>query len=869
MPYQLIYTSAARLLDSPLSGYGVVARSEPMPTSLVRTLIEMSEYKEPADQGIHGPQFSYHVVECLNTLYHIFTCVRPAGADYSKRSCHLAHHLALRADEMHALCRGAEPPTPAGILLSLELRRYWVHHWQKAPEHLGENTIPPLWENPSAVNSPTWQIFTGNADNARILVTPPFHQGCLVVVPQKSQSRDILRLLHESYTLSPTLGWGISFCTYSVEGDSLESSLRLFTVAGSALCQRAMRTGFPMLELTPGLKFIPQSSPAPQPIPPSGMAPRRMQQAPPPPRSASVPPPAAAAAPATPHAEALPLSALTNQQYYSYAEDRSNDIFEHPWRREKRSVPVLLLLYGLAALALCAAGIALCLLLTSAPPTEQPAPPADTAPPQVALPTPSEKPADLPPLPIQPTEPPADTPVADAPEPPKPIPPTPQPPEPPPATDTPVATPDDYPDDAPEDDPEADNTPTPPVTLSAADFRESACQAIFIGKELPRKLLEILPLTKGSSVSLHYGEYRVHVSDKKPAIYNQDRHTYSAEGYTSSAPFLKIHSISESKYRIIPIGETQIPAVTLHLRGNKLSGITTDDGAPAALQLAVADETSREIHRFILLAQVNLQLHVPAAESPLPKMTQPLVFNEKMVDFGKGSQSFSATLNLEECRNENPYIRKLRGETKRNARLTSQLPDVCPGFRNELVITDSKNENSYAYRLKDGESTVFYRVGAELKYRFDKYLSKPEGMPMSRVLQLIIGMRNKKPTDATLRDYIQKFNQDAEMERILRTEIFREIPDCCSAHVPQNAGSQDWKNEITRLKKTLNEKNRKEMLAHLKAYLSKELTGILSDIYREYNVESSVDQYFYLHLKDVELSKGQLKWSFELEEQKK
>lgn len=867
MPYQLIYTSAARLLDSPLSGYGVVARSENMPAALVRTLVELSEYKEPADQGVLGPQFSYHVEECQNTLYHIFTSVRSAGADYSKRSCHIAHHLALRAEEMHALCQSSLPPTPAGILLTLELRRYWVHHWRREPEYLGANAMPPLNESPSASNFPTWLIFTGNAENARLFQMPPYHQGSLIIVPQKTQSRDLLRLLHESYTLLPTLGWGVAFSTYSVESDSLESTCRLFTVAGSALCQRALRSGFPMLELKPGLRVIPQSSPPPQTIPRSGMAPR-LQPRPPQPRVAAPPAPRpqgqAAAAQSAPAAPA---------PQYSYAEDRSNDTFEHPWHKPKRKAPTLGLLYAVAALALCGAAWAGARFLSHTEGRHRS--------------TPDE--AEVIYLSSEPQSPAAakahhHEPIAPAPAPEQADEqqeePTPEPVDEP--TDEPTDEPEDEPTPPTVAEPAADQEPptaaeeAPDRGISLADLTTGETLATVAGSALPEQLAAIIPGKVGESRHLHLGEYRIHEAheqDDRLTRFQAGKKKYSAKGTSASKPFLELRRESKSKCSIIPADES-LPTITLYLKDNYLIGITTEDGTPAAVLLPLADEEKRTLHGALLLPALSISLHTARTNPYLQKPKKPLTFNGGMLDWKTEGNTHTGTLSREKLFEKNPLMSTLRKDMRRTLMMsgppTSHLPDIAPGgMHSEVTIAKMPKGSAYGCELRDGVVTLLRRMGGELCQRFDdKCLSQPSGIPMAHALWVIGKMANSNTlSDDLLRPYVQLFVQNDGLEKKLRALIPHELADCClSANIPRNADKNERRDEFRRLKNALTREKRKALLSAIEAHLSEELTKLRDAILNEFNEECTKEQDYYLILKSVHVDKEQLTWTFELQQ---
>ena len=129
MPFQLIYTSAPHLLDSAGSGYGIVARSADMPAALYTQLPALSA---PGDTTSRV-QFQYRIATTGKDTWHILTCIQHAGADYSGRACHTAHHLALSQQEVEQLLNQAHRLTPAGISAALFQAKFWVSKWESEP----------------------------------------------------------------------------------------------------------------------------------------------------------------------------------------------------------------------------------------------------------------------------------------------------------------------------------------------------------------------------------------------------------------------------------------------------------------------------------------------------------------------------------------------------------------------------------------------------------------------------------------------------------------------------------------------------------------------------------------------------------------
>ena len=253
MSLQLIYTSSARLLDSAQAGYGTVARSEIMPKEMQRRLVLMSRYREQS--GIVGPQYTYSTLGYAGQEYHVFTAVQSAGADYSGRSCFIAHHLVLIPEEIAALRRNDTRPTPAGILLALCNARFWCGSWSGEPRYLRHEPQLSREHLPEAESQPTWKRLTGHKGNARAFLSSPFERDCLLALPKGSSSEDVLRLLHEGDWLTPNCGWGKTFTTHADASDAFREHLRWACVDNSPLILKAMRTGHPVLPVNSELEL--------------------------------------------------------------------------------------------------------------------------------------------------------------------------------------------------------------------------------------------------------------------------------------------------------------------------------------------------------------------------------------------------------------------------------------------------------------------------------------------------------------------------------------------------------------------------------------------------------------------------------------
>lgn len=261
MSFQLVYTSSISLLDSPGSGYGTVARTEDIPRRLAQKLENISIYKEPDECRITGTQYSYQIIEYDGAAYHVLSAISPAGADYSGRACHIAHHIALSPEEVMAMRGNAMRPTPAGIILALEQSSFWFREWKEDPRTLSGEPRLSASALPDASRQTTWKQLTGHKSNARAFFTPPYDRDCLCLVPAGTDSKTILLLINESDWLSASRGWGKTFTTHSAASDSFSFTRRIFTTSGTALIAKAERAGKAVLDISTDL-VLPEHEPA-------------------------------------------------------------------------------------------------------------------------------------------------------------------------------------------------------------------------------------------------------------------------------------------------------------------------------------------------------------------------------------------------------------------------------------------------------------------------------------------------------------------------------------------------------------------------------------------------------------------------------
>lgn len=206
MAWQLIYTSAPRLLTAGQTGFGTVARHKAVPPLVVSAVERASQFARLPGMDAERVVYCHRIVVAGGTRYHVLSRTASAGADYTGRTNHLAHHVILTAAEAAQL--GTLGVSAADVLL----RFPWRSSWSDAPRWLEEDGEPRLEVLPakSEEASSAWAELGGSAARAGLLVTEPGARGSLLVVPPRV---DLRRVYAESVRLVSGSGWQYTFTT--------------------------------------------------------------------------------------------------------------------------------------------------------------------------------------------------------------------------------------------------------------------------------------------------------------------------------------------------------------------------------------------------------------------------------------------------------------------------------------------------------------------------------------------------------------------------------------------------------------------------------------------------------------------------------
>lgn len=207
MAYQLVYTSAAKLLDAGRSGFGTVARSKSISPLLTSAIERVSQFTNLRGTDRARVIFVHRRINAANNRFHLLTRIRDAGADYTGRTNHLAHHLIVSLEEVaRAAARGL---TPADVLSQFA----WLNQWDGAArffnveEDVALEKFQPHGRQSARAN---WTRLAGNPCHARLLAWDGAPRTGILLVPRNVAP---LPLLAEALSEFGAQSWSRSFTT--------------------------------------------------------------------------------------------------------------------------------------------------------------------------------------------------------------------------------------------------------------------------------------------------------------------------------------------------------------------------------------------------------------------------------------------------------------------------------------------------------------------------------------------------------------------------------------------------------------------------------------------------------------------------------
>jgi hypothetical protein len=207
MASQLVYTSAAKLLDAGRSGFGTVARSKAISPLVVSAIERVSQFANLRGTDRSRMIFVHRRIIAGNHRCHVLSRICDAGADYTGRTNHIAHHLILSPDEVsHAAAAGV---TPADILRQFA----WRDRWDEPARYFSpDEDVPMEGFSPLGCQSARaeWTRLTGQPAHARLLAWEGAPRSGVLLVPRATEP---LALLAEALCEFGSQAWCRTFTT--------------------------------------------------------------------------------------------------------------------------------------------------------------------------------------------------------------------------------------------------------------------------------------------------------------------------------------------------------------------------------------------------------------------------------------------------------------------------------------------------------------------------------------------------------------------------------------------------------------------------------------------------------------------------------
>ena len=240
MAWQLIYTSAPRLLEAGLTGFGTVARHRAIPPLVVKAVERIGQFARQPGYDPARIIYSHRVLTVGDSRFHVLSRLCDAGADYSGRTNHIAHHVIAPAAEISQTAI-----TPMDFYWQFA----WCNRWDGAPIWL-ESAEEISMANLSRAEGRdgAWAEITGKSDHRWLLVNGAASKGCCLIAPSH---QTLLALFTESqHCQAAGQSWQTGFTTAVQPTDDLGDYRWIGVLAESPLRQVMESSGRELLDLT-------------------------------------------------------------------------------------------------------------------------------------------------------------------------------------------------------------------------------------------------------------------------------------------------------------------------------------------------------------------------------------------------------------------------------------------------------------------------------------------------------------------------------------------------------------------------------------------------------------------------------------------
>lgn len=268
MAWQLIYTSAPRLLEAGRTGFGTVARHRAVSGMLASSVERFSQFARLSGHDPRRIIYACRILTVGSGSYHVLSCLQDAGSDYTGRTNHIAHHLIVEPREARTLA--AAGITPADVLHGM----HWRRSWTDGPRYLdaAEEVDLSVFKAPA---SRAWSSITGSQASAGVLWSRDVLKGCYLITPAGVNT---LELFQESLQQETAQAWQCRFTTCLEPTDDPADFRWIALPDSSPLRSQVENSSRTLLDLT---------NPSTLPLPPEP------EQQPVSPESTALPPPQA------------------------------------------------------------------------------------------------------------------------------------------------------------------------------------------------------------------------------------------------------------------------------------------------------------------------------------------------------------------------------------------------------------------------------------------------------------------------------------------------------------------------------------------------------------------------------------------------
>jgi len=209
MSEELVYTSAQEGLKRGSHGFCTVISTPGVSRSLADRLESLSGYRHhfpphDAQSKLNPVNFFHYVVSVGGDRFNVLSRVCNAGLDYTQRSNKLAHHVALRRDELVSCGPAAVQSTPG----------FHDETFDGNPRHLGSGRTPSDVTSTLSVCD-AWKRASGDAGWAGYLAEAFLESRGQYVSVVYPVGADVLPLISEALSLVPgDRRWEVTYSTY-------------------------------------------------------------------------------------------------------------------------------------------------------------------------------------------------------------------------------------------------------------------------------------------------------------------------------------------------------------------------------------------------------------------------------------------------------------------------------------------------------------------------------------------------------------------------------------------------------------------------------------------------------------------------------